>query len=261
MAFPDVPRVIYQKTPSEEVICQVRFPAILKIETEPPSAFQDRIRGDYPFYKSRSSAKLLEGIPAEFVGMLGQLGGETAHNFTSRDEKWMVSLTRDFLALTCHPYDRWENFLAHLHGPLAALQDVYAPALYTRIGLRYRDVIRRSALGLDNAGWADLLQPWVASAYGSPEVAGAVEHVANQLLVRLPDGSGQVRVRYGTNLDEATQETCYVIDADFFSEQQTELSHAQDRLDYFNKQAHRLFRWCIREPLHTAMVPTPVGDA
>jgi uncharacterized protein (TIGR04255 family) len=261
MAFPEVSRVIYKKSPSEEVICQVRFPAILKIDTEPPATFQEHIRSDYPFYKNRPALKLAEGMPPEVAGMLAPLGGQMAHHFTSQDEKWTVALTRDFLALTCRNYDRWENFLAHLKGPLDGLQDVYAPAFYTRIGLRYRDVIRRSALGLENAGWADLLQPWVAGAFGSPVVAADVEHSANELLIRLPDGPSHVRVWHGINFDEVAKETCYVIDADFFNDQQTELSHALNRLDFFNKQAHRLFRWCIKESLHNAMEPTPAPDS
>ena len=261
MAFPDVPRVIYKKTPSEDVISQVRFPAILRIDTEPPAAFQERIRGNYPFYKNPPALKLPEGMPAEFAAMLAPFGVQTAHHFTSRDKQWTVTLTRDFLALTCRPYDRWENFRDHLNGPIAALRDIYAPAFFTRIGLRYRDVIRRSTLGLKNVEWTDLLQPWVAGPFGSSAVAADVEHSAHDLLIRLSDGSSHVRVQHGTNFDEAAAETVYVIDADFFNDQQTEPSHVLERLDFLNKRAHRLFSWCIKPPLHNALEPTPTPDS
>jgi uncharacterized protein (TIGR04255 family) len=260
MAFPDAPRVIYGKTPSEEVISQVRFPAILKIESEPPAAFQERIRADYPFYKSRPALKLAEGMPAEVANLLGPLGGQTAHHFTSRDEKWTVALTREFLALTCHPYDRWESFQDHLNGPLAALEGIYAPGFFTRIGLRYRDVIRRSTLGLENVSWADLLQPWVAGAFASPDVAADVEHSARELLVRLPCERSHVRVHHGTTVDEATKETCYIFDADFFNDQQTEPAHALECLNFLNRQARLFFRWCIQDRLHEAMGPQPVSN-
>ena len=36
--FPDTPRVVYNKNPLFEVLCQLRFPHILRIETEIPAA-------------------------------------------------------------------------------------------------------------------------------------------------------------------------------------------------------------------------------
>lgn len=39
MSLPDVPRVLYAKAPLEQVICQLRFPTILKINLETPPEF------------------------------------------------------------------------------------------------------------------------------------------------------------------------------------------------------------------------------
>ena len=48
MPFPEATRVIYHKNPLTDVICQLRFPPILKIDSEIPSLFQDTIREQYP---------------------------------------------------------------------------------------------------------------------------------------------------------------------------------------------------------------------
>jgi uncharacterized protein (TIGR04255 family) len=184
--------------------------------------------------------------------------GQSAHEFGSRDECWTLSLTRDFLALTCRNYDRWENFKDHLRRPLDALRELYAPAFFTRIGLRYRDVIRRSALGLETVAWSELLQPWVAGALGAPEIAADVEHRAQELVIRLPDGRGHLRAHHGLAVDDASHEQCYVIDADFYDDQQSEVPHAFDRLDTLNRQARLFFRWCITRRLHEALRPQPV---
>ena len=48
MPFPEAKRIIYRKNPLDQVICQLRFPPILKIDAEVPAKFQDRIRGDFP---------------------------------------------------------------------------------------------------------------------------------------------------------------------------------------------------------------------
>ncbi|SRR5579875_1091033 len=264
MAFPDAERIIYEKNPLEKVICQLKFPSILKIETESPAEFQECIRSDYPFYKRTPAVKLPAGLPTELAALLTKdlplEIAQTAHEFGSRDERWTLSLTQNFIALTCQSYDRWENFKDHLDRPLRALKELYAPACFTRIGLRYRDVIRRSVLGLDQIGWAELLQPWVAGALAAPEIAADVEHSAQELVVRLPDGRSRVRVHHGLAVDASSQELCYVIDADFFDDQQVELSHVIECLDFLNRQARLFFRWCITDLLHQAMRPQPLSS-
>jgi hypothetical protein len=155
MAFPDVPRVIYQKTPSEEVISQVRFPAVLKIDTGPPSA-QERVRGDYAFYDNQPALKLAEGMPPDMVGMLAPLVPQMANHFDSRDEKWPVVLTREFLTLAGRPY--YHRF-------------------YMRVGLRPRDVMDPAPLGLESLSWTDHFQPRVAGACGSCASSADVELV------------------------------------------------------------------------------------
>lgn len=48
MPFPEYPRYRYEKHTLQNVICQLRFPTILRIGTEQPSDFQDSIRDRLP---------------------------------------------------------------------------------------------------------------------------------------------------------------------------------------------------------------------
>ena len=48
--FSNQPRKIYRRNQLIEVICQLRFPEILKIEAHEPADFQDAIRQAYPQY-------------------------------------------------------------------------------------------------------------------------------------------------------------------------------------------------------------------
>jgi uncharacterized protein (TIGR04255 family) len=262
MAFPEVERVIYEKNPLEEVICQLRFPPILKIETEVPADFQEHIRGQYPLYKTKPVGRLPRGLPEEIANLVALdfplLPSGKAHEFTSRDQQWKVSLTKDFMALSCSRYERWEGFKEQLRQPLLALEELYRPSFYARLGLRYRDVIRRSALELDNLDWSELLQPWVTGVMSRPEVTKAIQEIGAEWLMSLPDQQGAVRVRHGLAMDEETRERCYLIDADFFDETQTEPPHALAKLDYLNRQSRFLFRWCIKDRLHKAMGPQPI---
>jgi hypothetical protein len=46
-----------------------------------------------------------------------------------------------------------------------------------------------------------------------------------------------------------------MIDADFFTEERLERENARARLNEFNREAGRLFRWSISDRLHDAMGP------
>ena len=59
MPFPKVKRFVYKTNLLDEVICQVRFPPILKIDTETPAAFQEVLRSSYP-YLTESSEVLFD---------------------------------------------------------------------------------------------------------------------------------------------------------------------------------------------------------
>lgn len=261
MIFPDSPRVIYSQNPLEEVICQLRFPAILRVDTEIPAAFQDKIRNDYPLFTERQSPEEGLGIPPEVLKALGQdlpiHTGKQGYEFASDDQVWKVVLTRDFLALTTTKYERWEQFRGHLMLPLGALIEQYSPAFYSRIGLRYRDVIKKSKLDLKEVQWSELLNSYVAGELSSP-IASAIKKVSRGVNIELPNGMGQVRIRHGLMSPNESGEQYYVIDADFYTDQRTEVSDAIERLGHFNREAGRLFRWCITERLHAAMGPQAI---
>lgn len=261
MLFPDSDRVIYSKNPLAEVICQLRFPRILRIDSELPAQFQDLIRSEFPGFTEGPAAELGPLPPelARIVGLDRALPrGQQRYDFTSADGVWKVSLTSQFLALTTSKYERWEGFKEHLRGPIAALQRVYAPAFFSRIGLRYQDVIRRSTLGLVSDPWGTLLASHVLGELCEPGIEEAALHVARQLLLRLDDAGDSVRVQHGFARSQAPEddETCYLIDGDFFLEARTEPQHVTTVLDRLNRESGKLFRWCITERLHDAMGPT-----
>ncbi|MFM6395678.1 TIGR04255 family protein, partial [Planktothrix sp.] len=66
MKLPDYERVIYQRTPLIEVLGQLRFPTILKINNQEPYEFQEKIRFDYPIFQKSLSVNL----PPEMVALV-----------------------------------------------------------------------------------------------------------------------------------------------------------------------------------------------
>jgi uncharacterized protein (TIGR04255 family) len=263
--FPDSERVVYGRNPLIEVICQLRFPPILRITAEPPVAFQERVRSDYPLLSEKFpdvNVEMPPGIPPSFAELVKRNLPRrklTGYDFASADEKWKVSLTRDFLSLSTNQYTRWEDFRQHLERPLQALTAVYDPAFFTRVGLRYQDLIQKSRLGLpETTRWSELLRPHIAGVHAVPELAGAVEESLGQLLISLPQFGSRVRVNYGIVQTVESNENCFLIDGDYYTEERTKTDAVDAILAYFNKQSGRLFRWCIEDRLQKAMEPHPV---
>ncbi len=263
MAFPQSERVVYPVNPLDEVICQLRYPTILRIESEPPVTFQERVRGTFPLYKNSPGIQFGIGIPPNVLEFMGKDlpfgGGQQTHEFKSKDENWTVTLAKESLALTCNQYTRWEDFRQRLSNTLGTLLEIYAPSFFVRVGLRYRNIIRRSRLGLDGVEWSDLISPWIAGAYSSPELKSEVEHSLLQTVVKLPNHNGRALISSGTVKERATSEICYMIDADFFIDQHTECSDALERLNFLNRQSASFFQFCIGERLQSALRAKPDG--
>lgn len=263
MPFPPRPRVVFKKNPIKQVICQLRFPPILRIESGTPVDFQENVRGQYPYFQPRAAN--LDVPPAELQRLLAVVGIDSplpgrGYDFRSGDGAWALSLTKDFFALTSTQYEQWEQFQTHLVGPLSSFLEIYKPAFFARIGLRYQNIICRSALGLEKCRWSELLQPYIAGVFASGDLLQEeVLEARHSQLIRLDDGKSQVRIQHGLAKNDRSSEICYLIDNDFFSEEQVDVSSADAVLTYLNDQSGRVFHWCISDVLEQAMGSTPIG--
>src|SRR3989442_14073067 len=153
MIFPDASRVLYERNTLQTVVCQLRFPQILRIEADEPVAFQERIRAEYPILNTRAQLDLAAALPEEIAKLVNAslplpIRQGRAYDFASPDEKWKATLAGTFIALTAtRAYERWEGFKTRLTPLVNAVIEIYQPAFFSRIGLRYQNAIQRSALG------------------------------------------------------------------------------------------------------------------
>jgi uncharacterized protein (TIGR04255 family) len=259
--FPDSPRVVYRKNPLEEVVCQLKFPPILRIESEPPASFQDQISDEYPILEDNPVQQL--NLPPAVARILsGELIGAAPNRqfqFASADGMWKLVLNREFVALSTNQYKRWEDFSSRLQRALTALESQYKPpAFFVRIGLRYRNVIKRSEFGGPDERWSRLLTPHILGELADERVEPSILQAARQTVISLGERGAQVRLIHGLAVPPEQGEICYSIDSDLFTEERTEIANAFDVLKIFNRQAGRLFRWCITEHLHDALGPEVV---
>ena len=260
--FPtEIPRVIYNKNPLVKVICQLRFPPILKIDAQIPDEFQERIRKDFPNFSEKTedlemtiSKEVNMPIPSEILREVRQTSGIKNYEFSSEDEQWKVNLTRTFIALSSTKYRTWEEFSAKLDKPLKALVEIYSPQNFSRVGLRYTDVINRPELDLTGRSWGELLNPHVLGILSS-DYDTLIEKFESKHEMRLPDGESMIRVIARLAPIDNENDSCFVIDSDSYNTNKISLEGSMEKLDYFNECASRFFRWCITDILHQAMEP------
>ena len=261
MPFAESKRTIYKKTVLDQVICQLKFPPILRIDAELPVDFQEHVNKGFPNYTEKTnlslewSLRVKEPIPSQSDTWVPRTDNIKNHEFSSEDGQWKINLARTFLAFSTDSYSVWEDFKKRLEIPLKAFVHVYSPSYFSRIGLRYMNVIQRSALGLDGVDWSKLLKPQVLGILADSETSRFVRDLQSVCEISLADIDSSVRVSTRLTRDRERDEICYVIDSDFFNAQKTSIDEALSGFDDFNQHASRLFQWCITERLHKSMEP------
>lgn len=260
--FSHEPHCHYRKAPAAEVICQLRFPEILAIGAKDPVDFQEAIRSDFPQFSRR-----MEAPAPRLVGAPGNLTLEnqppvTNYQFASADGMWRVNLTGKFISLTCSGYPCWEDFAARLDKPLAAFIQVYKPAYFERVGLRYLNFISRRDLQLEDVPFRQLIQPCYLGVLGEEDVAetatarsgvDAEMALRGGCRVKLHAGPGLVK-RNGTE----DKEVKFIFDQDLYMPGQLPLNLSAGALQTLHAQAFSLFRGAITDQLHEAMEPEMV---
>ncbi|MBI2853257.1 MAG: TIGR04255 family protein [Chloroflexi bacterium] len=265
MPFKESQRVVYDKNPLVEVICQFKFPTILRIGSGEVAGFQDRVRADYPLYERKEPAFQFTNVPKEFSAIFEQLPfpkslGIASQKFMTKDKTRSISLSQDFLSVAETDYKRWEMFKVEVEKAEQALRQEFRPAFYSRIGLRYKDLIIPQAIGLGGKKWNELLQNHIVGELGDQDVADNISEITTRSIIQLSEVPGAIVVlSHGLVKDQSGQAAAYLLDADFSLEKPAEgIDGAFEVLEEFHGLAGRLFRWAIRDTLHQAMGPEAI---
>ena len=252
--FPSADRVFYEKAPLAEVVVQLKFPPILAIQVDPPAAFQELVRGAFPLLEEASSLAQMP-IPVELRQLIVAQSGGTTFQFLTEDRKNIITLAKDSLTYSTTKYSMWEDFKKQCFVALDALEEIYRPSFYNRIGLRYIDAIDRAAVNKGGVSWSKLLKPHILGELACPNVESNIELAARQIRVGLPSGQGSLLLQHGFSGQIGENNRKYIIDFDFFRETKTEIDNAENILESFHSLAGSAFRWCISDELHNALGP------
>ncbi|WP_283966820.1 TIGR04255 family protein [Tritonibacter sp. AK171] len=253
MEFPERPRVVYGRNPLVEVVCQLRFPRLLLLDREVPSEFQTAIGKDFPIVDSREEVRLSFSRGSQSPTPMSH---RQVYDFSTGDKKYIVSLCSDFLAVKTQAYERWEAFHAVLHTAMSALMASYDVPHFTRVGLRYVNVIDKCEIGLEDASWSELLRTPALGLLADNDVSlSDIGEQSSTTLIKLNEG--KVVVRTGLHFPSPNEAPMFKVDSDFFLDDQVEgVERATNLLGSYNQAAGNAFRWFITDRLHDQLEPT-----
>lgn len=246
-------RVKYNRCPLVEVIFQLRFPTILSINSKQPADFQEKIRKGYPFYD--------EGIE-EQNELLINTNGKSAqlkssqnknYSFVSVDKTYKVNLTSTFIAISTRKYTQWEEFSEKVRQVVKAFQETYEVPFYTRVGLRYIDVIQRSVLGLSNEKWSDLVKPHVLGIVTQFE--DGMNSYVSQAEFKDPTDDICIKTHFELVNVNNSDENSLLIDCDYFKTEMMNVESMMDVATVLHNHSSNFLMTAITDKLNDAMEP------
>lgn len=258
MLFNNSDRWNYTNSQLHEVICQIRFPAILSINEASPAEFQEAIRDSFPRYEVRK-----EQGPPRLVGMgtaevkLERPPVILNHTFESSTGIWKINLTQNFISISTIRYNNWEDMAKRLDKPLAEFIRIYQPSYFERLGLRYVNVFSRKTLNLEGTPWREMFNPAYLGVLSDPEVdEGKVRKSSNDTELTFGDSTflklhaGPGMLKQGGQTDP---EVKFILDMDCSTGGQIEGGDVAAKLDLLHGHASDTFHGAITETLHNAL--------
>lgn len=252
MPFPRAPRVRYSRTSLRDVVCQIRFAPVLRIEQESPASFQEAVRrAGFVGYERHevASIPLIPGLTLPMAIRPQRI----EHRFVTRKKTSFIVLAQDFVAVSTSAYEGWERFKPHVELAVSSLVAAYDPAHATRVGLRYTNVVVRSELELEGVAWRELLAPELLGMLASHD---DVEGVSQQVTFTADASLARGRLAHG--LVEFDDNTGYLIDTDYWREGELSFTAAIDALAPLHTRTWDTFAACLAPRLVEAMQPTPL---
>ena len=198
ITLPEPNRTRLGKSPLELVVCQVRYePNLRAADTQRALEFHEALGGrdgDFPDLQP-----VTQGMQLSFAMGAGTAGPTSPQvvessrsvegwRFASRDEKWIVSLMPDFVALQTVAYDSWDDsFRPRLEAILTAVARFLEPRTEQRFGLRYVNRMRLPRIIMPS-GWRPFIAPELLGLAGHAGLGAAVVAGQQQLVLNLEEG-------------------------------------------------------------------------
>jgi uncharacterized protein (TIGR04255 family) len=253
MDFPLAPDIVYPRNTLMSVLCDIRFPKILKINHSQPHELQDILRGKgYAEFSSTVSlspdfSNAVPFSPEMFSANMTQVN--TFH-FFSREHGWRVSLSSEQIALTCsRSYQDHVEFKERLTEILRTFSGIYQPSEFRRIGLRYQNIVNSTSLpSLESVALHEVIPPKIFPELVAP-FSSSIKGIEKIMQLERDDLKAQVIYFYGEMAGvfegKNFNELSYGIDIDCFIEQKLEVNNVLSHYDSLRNKVRDIFDYSI----------------
>ena len=229
LTLPAVARALYKRNFLRQAVCELRFPTLYALEApRPPAQLALALRHDYPMQAPVHSVEI------------GPAGTQrlTAHSFKSRQQDWAVTLRANAVSLETSRYTTFEELRRRLAALLPQVASVIDSDFFTRVGLRYINVVPFPSQ--QPVPWInlDLCKPVLSGMFG--DIAEFNGRVAG------PTNVGSYLLQHGVLLDITAGRALpeYSIDIDTAAEN-VEQVNVLEVVDKLHDHEFSLFSWAI----------------
>jgi uncharacterized protein (TIGR04255 family) len=234
--------------PLARVVVQARFSSVLKIDSKDGVApFQELARKDFPLFDQISTTSMqVDLTPA---GPTFRPVPTNFWRFSDPARASIVSLTTDAITFETSAYPGRSAFIEQWATVLRWIDDIYAPGLAVRVGMRYLNRIAGDAIAQ--------LPEWITSnliGVALPDLRGHVSQAISEANLDIEEGGMLLRwgiiPKDGTidpGLLEPLESASWLLDIDAFSNDQRSFD-AEELVDVYRRLSERIyavFRWTL----------------
>lgn len=228
----------YKRNFLRQAVCELRFPTLMELgDPRPPTSLVKALRKEYPHLELANEVSL---------GIGGNSSNNThTHIFRSAKLTWTVSLKQSALSVETTAYTDYAHMRERILRVVEAASDVIDSDFFTRIGLRYINIIDSDTNPV--LGWVnpELVGPLLSGNFkGIHEYAGKLQLMAD-------DGGCLLQHSIVMKQKQATGEAIpeYLLDIGAFRNE-IQLSDTGKALDAMHAQVFDVFDWAIGPKAH-----------
>lgn len=223
----------YKRNFLRQAVCELRFPTLMELgEPRPPAALVKALRKEYPHIELANEVTL----------GFGGAGSNNTHTHIFRSAKltWTVSLKESALSVETTAYTDYAHMRERVLRIVEVASMVIDSDFFTRIGLRYINIINSNTNPV--LGWVnpELVGPLLSEHFkGIHEYAGKLQLAAD-------DGGCLLQHSIVLKQKQAAGEMIpeYLLDIDAFRTE-IQLSNTGAALDAMHAQIFDVFDWAI----------------
>jgi uncharacterized protein (TIGR04255 family) len=245
--LPEVNEVYLPDSPLIAVLSQIMFGSLLTISKEEEVAkFQESIREKYPILKTEKVRSSTLDVNA---GSVISTAEHTVWRFSDSEDIWRVSLSPEFVSIETKKYSTRSEFIKRLTEILLSVETHFKPSLVTRVGVRYIDRLKGSAL--ENI--SNLVNPFFVGLLNS-ELGNTLDASVSEALINF--SSQKIFSRWGllppgTTIDPSLvkpiKEKSWILDIDASVTTSKSWNHTLlvQEIGELSDLVYKFFRWSV----------------